>query len=494
MRMKALIISFALLAGCVSGPSEWAPGFSSRTPPEIRVGQEMVLQVQSAKAVTSLIGSDGYVQVFALNEHGDIRHFEVSADKVVSQQLIGVATGMVDSKGDPSTQLSIDAIEHPKGTLRVVVNGVQYVRQNPGASWQQAQNSRCVRFLAFREKLYCAFIAKGNEIGSAKRTDRTFGLLIILPLYWSEEKRSDKLVLAEEKNGEWVVRAVVDPNEPFDIDPDFFASVDASGAIQFFYFGSRGGGFWGIVGGAGGAGAFSFATPSAMRFAQVSANALVGKPTTESEKTASSQARQDLLMIDGVPLEKMPFVKSRDVPKIQNPSAWNELRPLTQQFSFDVLTGQIRGLMNPYYITFNDIHHIRSGYVGISMSSGVWINHVDIAVGDMPKQILWMSHPGPFVRVDQLGKLHALVIGKEESWRLQPPCKIGYFAEKSNGWSAPIILGNCQRWSQWSSASWIAPYSERSLAFTSQGNIFATWVSENGSLVGRWFSPVSEND
>jgi len=478
-----------MLAGCASGPSHWVPGFSSRTPPELDLGQEIVLQGQPAKSVTSLIGSDGHVHVFVLNERGDIHHIEVSTDKVVGHQPIGFAAGMVDSKGDPSNKLSIDAIEHPKGTLRLAVNGVQYVRQNSGASWQQVENSRCTRFLAFRERLYCAFIAKGEEIGSAKRTDRTFGLLILLPLYWSEEKRSDKLVVAEEKKGEWVIRAVVDPNEAFDVDPDFLANIDSSGTIHLFYFGSRGGGFWGVIGGAGGAGAFSFDQPSNMRFAHISADALVEQPATESAGAALPSARGNPLMIEGVPPTKMPFLKSRDVPLVRNPEAWFELRPLTQQFSFDASTGQIRGLMDGAWKRYNNL--VGGSYMGVSMLSGDWINHVDVVAGDVPKGVLWVRYPEPFVRVDPVGRLHALLIGKVGgSWAATPSCSIGYFAEGRNGWSAPIILGSCQKdWRIWSSKT--VPSSERSLAFAQKGRVFASWVHENGSLVGRWLSPVS---
>lgn len=221
-----------------------------------------------------------------------------------------------------------------------------------------------------------------------------------------------------------------------------------------------------------------------MRFAHVSADTLVEQPLTESSRTAFPLARGNLLMIEGGPSTKMPFLKSRHVPKIRNPSAWFELRPLTQQFSFDASTGRIRGLMEGNEKTYYNL--VGGRYMGVSMLRGDWINHVDVVVGDLPKEISWMSYPRPFVRVDPLGRLHALVIGKENGlWKLTPSCNIGYFAEGPKGWSAPMILGRCQRWQDWSYQS-----SERSLTFAERGRVFVSWVSENGFLVGRWLSPV----
>lgn len=426
--------------------------------------RKIVLQEQAAIAVTSFFGSDGYAHVFALNEGGDINHIAVSASEVVDRQFIGSAIGMTDSKGKLAEQLSIDAVEHPSGTLRVAVNGVQYVQQGSDAPWQQVQNSRCTRFLAFKEKLYCALIVKGAEIGSPARSDTTVGFLFIFPIWYAAEKHSDKLVLAAETEGVWAIRAVVDPAEPFDINPDFLAGIDNAGKIHLLYFGSRGGGFWFIGGGPGAAGAFATGGPSYLRFAQVSVEDLLEQAASTPAGTQSVYPADDLLMINGVTPNEMPFLLGRDIPLIDNPDAWIQLRPLNQQFSFDSRSGKFHGLMWGDRVSLDDGEHkvafnlpgdfprgLDSNWVTISMRNGLWRNRFEVVSGsDVPRGFCWLRDPAPFVRVDPLGSVHTLLIAQttggtgNRSGNASFSCAIGYLTDQGDSWSAPINLGRCK--------------------------------------------------
>jgi len=216
-------------------------------------------------------------------------------------------------------------------------------------------------------------------------------------------------------------------------------------------------------------------------------------------------------MINGAPPAKMPFLQSRDLPLVDNPEAWFQLRPLTQQFSFDSRSGEIRGLMWGERVRLDDGERkvmfnypgdfprgLDSTWLTISMRNGLWLNRFDVVAGDdVPQGFYWVRYPEAYARVDPHGKLHVLLIAKVGGtgnwpWDANPPCAIGYLTDKGNGWSAPINLGSCQRsWGLWSSKT--NPYSERSLAFADQGEIFASWIGEDGVLLGRWLSPASSH-
>jgi hypothetical protein len=489
-----------LLGGCAGvKTSDMIAGFGDRLPPDVGPGQEIVLLERSSKVVTTLVGSDGYVHVFALGQSADLHHAVVSKTNVIKRESIGTVAAMEGPEHESRGRTAIDAIEHPRGALRVAVKGTQYIQVVPGGAWEKSQNSLCDRYLVYGERLFCAGIAKGKEIGTPIRRDVTFGLLGVLPLWWSTQKQSDKLVLAEEIDGAWHVSAVVDPEEPFDIDPDFFAGIDAKGTIHLLYGGSRGGGLFAVVGAGGpgfAGGAGSIGAPSVVRFAQVPVDNLKGGGSLARSGAGIEAESATPVRIKGAALGKMPFMKRRDAALAENPEAWLELRPFAQKFSLDRSSGEIRGLMwaermklddGERRATFNTLgdfpRALDSSWVSVSMLDGRWLNHFDVVTGDdVPVGFSWWSNPEALARVDANGKLHALLIatGKRN-------VGLSYVTDGGIGWSAPLILGLFPG----SSLTSLGGDVGRSLAFTREGDAFVTWVNAEGALVGRFLYPAS---
>jgi hypothetical protein len=487
------------LAGCAEvKTSEMFPDFGRRAPPKVDLSQVVTLLEHSSTLVTSLVGSDGYVHVFALNQSGDIHHIVLSDTQVINHELIGAAMELVVSKSWPTGLASIDTIEHPLGTLRVAVKGMQYVQRGSKAIWQKVENSRCSRYLANKERLFCAYIAKGDEIGTHTRKDTTVLLLVILPVWSSMEKRSDKLVLAEEIDGAWHIRAIVDPEEPFDIDPDFFAGIDAKGTINLLYAGSRRGGFGAIVGAGGpgfAGGAVAIGWPSSVRFAQIPIGNLSELSVAANSVGELVKTSQKLAMIEGVQVAAKPLIKDRYGVDREN---WPDLRRFSQQFSLHAASGEIHGLMFADNLILDDgkrrlriggAYNLEPTWVSLALRDGQWLNHYDVVTSsDSPPGLSWDYRSEGYTRSDPQGRLHLLLIAKMEEKSYRISCEITYLTNSGSGWSAPLLLGGCPL----SSMGYPAGEAGRSLAFAEDGSVFATWIDKVGSLVGRFLSPIVE--
>jgi hypothetical protein len=61
-------------------------------------------------------------------------------------------------------------------------------------------------------------------------------------------------------------------------------------------------------------------------------------------------------------------------------------------------------------------------------------------------------------------------------------CRLAYFVQRSNQWSAPLVLGSSK-----------FGYDGRAIGVGDRGCAFATWVSADAKYVGRWIGRCAES-
>jgi len=224
-----LIMIATLVAGCASLVSKGKlPEVVARHPPDIQLGEELILLEKPPIMSSSLIDKEGTAHVFVVDEERQLNHIEILGDKIITREFLGI----IETK----QAKFLDTVEHPPGKLRVLAGDKQYFQVAPNLEWQEIKGNRCARFVPVGDDLFCAFVIKGEEISAPERTDYTFGLFLVVPfVYWSHEHAS-KLVLAQESQNGWIVRAVVDPDTPMDANSDFMVGTDSLGNINFLSF------------------------------------------------------------------------------------------------------------------------------------------------------------------------------------------------------------------------------------------------------------------
>ena len=416
--------------------------------------------------------------VFLVDENKQLNHIAISDEKIIARELLGKI------KTEPP--ILFDTIEHPPGKLRVIAGDKQYFRDTPDQNWQEVKGNRCARFVPVDDETFCAFVIKGEEINAPERNDYTVGWFFLAPIvFWSHEQTS-KLVLAQESQNGWIIRAVVDPDILMDATGDFMIETDSLGKIHCLYFTSIGGGLF-ILFPAGIPGGFGFVGPEPkLRHAQFTIEQLLSHPKYVQNLASSNDSTQiQWMSIKGNPLTYRPFVYGwsphrefgRNVP----------LSPLNMNVSLNKVTGELNTLMRVFGCALIEgkrisiIHHgilveltIRDGQVSPSYNA--------IAAKDYPTSKYGWLDSLRLIKIDSNGNKHVLLKGVKPGKKSQQ--EINYLLGDNTDWSAPISLDNCNKSSC---------YYGISLAVGDSGEAFATWDNEEGKLIGRWIKPQRGN-
>lgn len=473
----ALFVIAMLIVGCASLVSKGLlPEVETRSPPDIQLGSELILLEKPPELCTSLIDINGVAHLFFIDEDKQINHLEILGDEIITRELLGAIETI-----DPWTVL--DAVEHPRGKLRVIAGNRQYFRSSPNPNWQEVKGNRCTRFVPVNDDLFCTFVIKGEEIAAPERTDYTYGLFFLVPfVYWSHEYAS-KLVLAQESEDGWILRAVVDPDTTMDANSDFMVGTDNLGNIHFLYFTSIGGGTFIFFAGNYSGGVSGTAPEPELRYAQLTFDQLLAHSIdTQNQLSSKDSTPRQWMTIRGIPLTHKPFVK-----KDSNYNhAYLVLRPLSKTFSLNKATREINGLMYAHICTLDDGERQLPllgpdlAWVGLSIREGRWTPGFNIVTAeDFPTPNYSWSQFGKVIKTDAKGNKHVLLEGLEPGfWKARK--YMNYLVKDDINWSAPLSLGSSNLWSY-----------DSSLAVDDSGVAFAAWVNKEGKFIGRWIRSLA---
>jgi hypothetical protein len=449
-----------------------------RQPPSVNVGSQIVLLDKRPKLVTSLFASGGRVHVFVIDKENLLHHVAIAGDQILVREILGpINTDAVEQ---------LDAVEQPIGKIRVLAGDKQYVQDASDSQWRKIEGNRCGCFLPAGDHLYCAFVTKGDEIGAPHRTDTTAGIFFVLPIvYWSKVQVS-KLVVAEESSIGWNIRAVLDPETSLDADRDFLAGIDKQGTLRFLYSTSRGGGVFVVAAGPGGVGGSYVSPASELRYAQVSQDFLQPRPI-DNQETTSGKSSSSWEAITGISLSGTPSFMSVEQSKQRDQIIREALRPLNGHFEVNKTSGEIYGLMTVRSATlkkgereFKFSKGFDQACVEVGIGHGGWDRNFSVVTAaDLPDAGRQWYHLA--IRSDLKGGLHALMRGYVFSpWRLAAShdAAVYYLMKHGTDWSAPLPLGTSN-----------LGLGGAGLAVNEDGFVFATWVSKDGTVVGRLITP-----
>ncbi|MEE9580925.1 MAG: hypothetical protein V3V74_06390 [Nitrosomonadaceae bacterium] len=498
----SIIVLVTILHGCISITTYKAvkikdhfPEVMARRPPDVKLSEELILLEKPPKRLTnstSLISKDGRAHVFVIDKKSHIYHIEIFGDKVINQEHLGE----IETKG----LMALDAVEHPPGTLRVLAGDKQYFRTAHNLNWQEVKGNRCTRFVPVGDELFCAFVAEGEEVTAPERTDYIVGWFILVPIVlWSHDHAS-KLVLAQESQDGWIVRAVLDPDTPLDADHDFMVGTDSMGNIHFLYDTSKGSATFFIspllVD------AVGSASKHKLQYAQLAIDQLLAHSrNTQNQVPSLVAAPVKWLTVNGAPLTHLPLTKQKNtedhlfaetsikyfLPRYlpQHPS----LSPLHRNFSVNKVTGDVSGQMwtttSGFPLDDGNRHLLlRSSLLEVSIRNGQWSPHFNIVTAkDFLTKSSWDNLVDFLFKADGKGKYHVLLKSwKTGFWKTRK--YMHYLVKDDVNWSAPLTLG---------SSSYSPTYDASSLAVDDSGVAFAAWVNKEKQFIGRWIRPRESN-
>lgn len=471
---RLTFLAFALLLpACAIGPllPEDRAELDARRPPDVVLGEPMRLFDEPPLRVAGLAARDGRVHIFQIDAARALRHAEVDANGVVAREQL--ATLDQDPKQTP-----LDAIEWPPGTLRVVAGSSQFVRATASPVWQEWKDNRCRRFLVVGDRLFCAFVMSGEEFGAPKRSDVYFGIILIVPFAIPVERQSQKLVIAEAVANIWVVRAVVDAEDPLDARGLQQIGTDASGDAHLLYTVGRGGAFIFSTGPAIGA-----VPPVKLRYTRISGEALRSSPgATEQVGHAS------VIAVKGREVQPPPcFAWDWWSQNSWNFSRWEGR--LENRFAVGSDSGTIEGLaatlQSPVRIGGRTLTFF--GELDVTLRDGKWDERVAVVLrNDWPDagmEYRFSPPVDPKVRFDSSGALHALMphCTNHPIWDACIPA-LSYLVKRDGTWSRPVTFG-IGRYSGKLAYEHAKAYT---LLIASSERAYIGWVEEDGGFAGRW--------
>ena len=463
-KLMVLLLLLMFLGGCASLAARGLlPDVQARRPPDIDLGRELVIFNEPPLHNASFIGTDGRAHLFLTDGKRQLHHIEVMGDSVVKKEILG----LFESK----ETRALDAVEFPAGKFRVLVGDRQYVRAAPGSLWQEIRGNRCERFLPRRDTLFCAFVIAGDAVGAPQRTDYTVGWIILVPWVSWSNTYATKLVVAQETNEVWIIRAVIDPETNRDADRDFVAATDREGTLHFLYGTSRGGGMFAVVvGAAPGAIGGGFVGPDPeLRYARVALDRLTSLSADEHALVSTPETPTEWQSISGTTL---PVGQAQ--------------RPLARRFTLNQASREVSGLtLGRYKVKFiggkRQFEISGESYdcctlMEVGILDGSWLPRLEVVLAEELPDSTYRAFADPVIGSDGTGNLYALVehstVGLWSSDHF-----IDYLVKAGNNWTAPVTLGT-------SAGSGTA----RMLAVTDSGTVFATWVNKDDKFVGRWIS------
>lgn len=459
-RRISLLALAVLLSACgtVPLPPEHQAELDARQAAEANLGEPVRLLDQPPVRVAGLISREGRAHVFAVDDSKTLQHIELEGQTVVRRERMGVL------EEDPRT-IALHAIEWPPGTLRVAAGSSQFVRMAASPAWQETKGNRCSRFLIVAERLFCAFVINGEEVGSPKRTDVYGGLIIIVPFAIPVEKQSRKLVIAEATGEKWVVRAVLDADDPLDAGLRVIGA-DREGNVHVLYAVRRGGML--ILFFPAGGGGIGEEPESKLRYARIRSEALLSSADGAPEASAKPFA-----LVKGLEVGAPPWISH------YGSRLW------WGGFAVSPAYGTIEGLYGSIEIRLGGKYYTHGLLLGVEMRDGVWQERVSVVVNeDWPEEGLDYGsrlRMQPLVQFDASGALHALVPHCTSHSTLHPCIPaLSYLVKRGSAWSRPVMF----KTDAFQSAQEYAR-----LMIVGEGGVFVAWAEKEAGLLGRWILP-----
>ncbi|MDH5578535.1 MAG: hypothetical protein OEZ09_08750 [Betaproteobacteria bacterium] len=463
LRLTAILGLTTLLLGCAPLPPEIQAERDSRRPLDVVVGPPVRLLDERPYYIAGLLSQDGKVHIFATDSEHRLHHFEIDGDNVSLRELVGTSGKKIETS-------TLAAVEWPPGTLRVSDGSAEFVRDGVHRTWRKTEPNRCARFAVAAGRLYCGFVMDGKDIGSPSRLDVYWGLMGILPIVIPVQSQSEKLVIAEAVEQDWILRAVLDVNDPLDAQRNFLMGADKQGFVDVLYAAKRGGLAF-VIGPGGGAAGIS--PGRVVRHIRVSSDALSGTMRGDADKPAKPR-----LALVGRDIG-FPPMPGHDEPPAQGGDD----------------PGRFRGfVLNPATGTFEGLVH---GFVAKgTLETGV---HRFELVEDKWKQtatdfaFIWLTKGSCYMDVmalsaDAAGTLHVVArscIGASKY-------SYGYFRRHNGRWTKPVDLevgAPPSRWRWEPYALLVARASSTYFVWTEEGSAFS---DKAGSLWGRWIAPRTD--
>lgn len=464
--ISVLILSITV-SGCAASMASRGllPDIQARQPPAVNLGPEIILLEAERDPsvylsnIKSLITEDGVAHLFAADRKNQIHHVEVSDNEIVLREILGVV------EGSPSRQ-TLDAIEHPIGTLRVLAGDKQFIRSTSGKKWQEIKGNLCEKFVTTNDNLFCAFIANGKKFGTPERKDWYVGNFYIIPFVFWRNVNPDKLVLAQESPDGWIIRAVLDPETKLSARSGFVIWTDRDSSFYFLYSVSGNitiGPFMGTPA------QYRNISTAELRYARVPYERLVaGSRHNVSQAGEAEENPIPWEIVQGLPVDPVPYGGSLSggdvVPHFFWKSAPREFEGLVWYSS-----------MSDEYGGISD-----SAWYDVKIREGKWAPRVEdiVAVRDMPEGALWHVIAPPVIANDSEGNIHLLML-KHKRFSLSG--EICYFIKKGTIWSAPLKID--------SKADYVGI---GSLSVDATGKAFAvldTYPDKFNRLIGMWIKP-----
>ena len=433
--------------------------------PEFTVQDKMMLHYDSR--FKAILTRDGHGHIFVVDKVRTVHHLEVSGNEVLLRETLG-------SLGSDVHYFSrIDAVEYPKGALRVVAGDKMFMRSVHDV-WAEIKGNRCERLIPVDDDLLCTFIAKGEDLGAPKRTDYILGWFILVPVVLWSNVHAEKLVIAKESKDGWIIMAVLDPEAELSARSDYVLGADRRG-LQFLYR-SSGGSYGFIVGFGGYSGVIGWDNISEQQISYARIDYEMLFQRSSGSDTGSKDPPVGWLRVAGKPLSTPPFIVKPLNPKF----FWQD--SLDRRFTVNGASGDIEGLVQvSYHFTMDDGLRkiaVRGGegypWAEIRINGDSWVPRFEIvAAEDLPDPGYdWSS--GALIMSDVQGNNHVLLRRvKPGFWTTS--FEICYFLKTAAGWSAPVVLGGN-----------VSQCDCRDLAVDDKGNILAIWMDTNDAVKGRW--------
>lgn len=204
---------------------------------QVDVGPEVALSRAGFGRLESIIDSAGTAHLAGIDLKGGIHHIGVGLMGPAQDEVIGTLPQTVDRD-----KAALDIVEYPTGTIRIAAGDTEYARGIAGGEWSRTGGNPCRQYLIHTSSLFCAFVARGEVVGTPPRTDRSGGLIFVVPFWSSNTVRPGKLVIAERIDSSWVVRTVIDPATNWSADDtDVTIGVDRHNMVHVVFKAWRGG-------------------------------------------------------------------------------------------------------------------------------------------------------------------------------------------------------------------------------------------------------------
>jgi len=426
-----------LLGGCASSDLDpYRRELEARHVVAVDVGPELTLTSAPFERLVSTIDSAGTAHVVGVLANLQIHHITIGLAGTLHDEVVGTMP--------PNSNIrrgALDIVEHPVGTIRIAAGDTEYWRAQSSGDWAHAAGNRCRQYLVRTASLYCAFVASGEDVGTAARTDVNVVLIFIVPIVWPNVVRPGKLVLAELVDESWVVRTAVDPGTNWSADEaDFAAGVDQRDMAHLIFHAWRGGSQF-LMGPSGGG--------------------VAGGPSSELRYARFP------LPVDGVRgRDRRDWQEAQSEKIAPNPrDRWGLLGHIHDIVGFLPGAGTAINLMS-------------LGDPLCAAPSNWRINPIPWGtafLGDASFELLGIDGCPTLLRIGADDSRHVLLATCQGSWTTV--CQMAYVRRSGDGMLAKAMLGGA------------AAGLPTTLAVGSQGTAFAAWVGRSGkSLVGQWIN------